>query len=100
MHQEHRIVCPSGLDLLKSPFAPHLIGAEVGVTARCAHVALNGFSIQRGNNPKVFTDTVQKVAGHPQMIPHFNPLTRADLELPLIRQKHQTQRAKETSEYL
>lgn len=78
----------SGLSLLKSPWAPHLLGAEVGVTACCTIVALDGIRIQGGNNSKVFTDTVQNVAGHPQIIPHFNPLTWADLELPLIRQKH------------
>ena len=107
VHREHRIgvfwilwrVSLSGLNLQKPPFSSYLLGAEVAVTAWCISVALDGFNIQGGNNPKVFTDTVQNVASHPQMIPHFNPLTWADLELPLMGQKHQSQQTRHLSIY-
>lgn len=69
--------------LLQTSFLTHLLGAEVGVAAGSVPVAWNRLGVKRGHNAKVFTNPVQEEAGNPQMVSHFNPLTRANLEFPL-----------------
>lgn len=78
----------SSVDLPESSLVPHLLGADVGVAAGAVPVALHGFGVQCGHNPKVFTDAVQQKTGDPQMVAHLDAFARTDLELPLKKHEH------------
>lgn len=67
----------------QAAFFPHLLGAEVCVAASTVPVPGDGFGVKRGDDAKVFTHAVQEEARHPQVVAHADPLTRANLELPL-----------------
>lgn len=62
---------------------PHLLGAEVCMAASTVPVPGDRFGVKRGHDAEVFTHAVQEEARHPQMVAHADPLTRANLELPL-----------------
>lgn len=52
--------------------------------ATCAvPVSWDGLGVERCHNTKIFADTMQDEARHPQMITHVNPLTWSNLKLPL-----------------
>lgn len=68
---------------LQSTLFPHLLGAEVCMAASTVPVPWDWLGVKRGNDTKVFTDAVQEETCHPQMVAHADPLTRANLELPL-----------------
>lgn len=68
---------------LQSTLFPHLLGAEVRMAASTVPVPWDWLGVERGNDTKVFTDAVQEETRHPQMVAHADPLTRANLELPL-----------------
>lgn len=69
--------------LLETSFFPHALGAEVGVAASTVPVARDGFGIEGHHNPEVLAHPVQDEARDPEVIPHLNPFTRSNLELPL-----------------
>jgi len=53
------------------------------MAASAVPVTRDGLGVERDDDAKVFGDAVEEVAGHPEMIAHFDALAGADLELPL-----------------
>lgn len=71
------------LDVLETSIFPHVLGAEVGVTASTVPVPRDGFGIEGHNDTKVFAHPVEDETCYPEVIPHLNPFARSHLELPL-----------------
>lgn len=74
---------PISKDLLETSIFPHVLGAEVGVTASTVPVPRDGFGIEGHNDTKVFAHPVEDETCYPEVIPHLNPFAWSHLELPL-----------------
>jgi len=53
------------------------------MAASTVPVAGDRLGVKRGHNAEILADAMQDEARHPEVIAHFDPLRRADLELPL-----------------
>ena len=68
---------------LHAAFLPHGLRREVGVASASVPVPGHGFRVVRDDDPEVLGDPLEEEPGAPQLVPHVDPFTRADLELPL-----------------
>merc|ERR550539_144707 len=73
------------LDGLHAAGLAHGVGGEVGVGPGPVPVARHRLRVKRHNHAKVLRHSVKEVARHPQIIPHVDPLSGSNLELPLSR---------------
>ena len=48
----------------------------------------HGFGVVRDDDAEVLGDSLEEEPGAPQLVPHVDPLTRADLELPLQKKEN------------
>lgn len=53
------------------------------MAASTVPVTRDWLGVKWGNHTKIFTNTVQEEACHPEMITHVDPFTRSNLEFPL-----------------
>ena len=67
--------------VLNSTVFAHSLSAVVAMCPGTVPVALNWLWIKRNNDTKVFCDTVEQETCQPQMVTHFNSLTRTNLWL-------------------
>ena len=72
---------------LHAAFLPHGLRREVGVAPGAVPVPGHGFGVVRDDDAEVLGDSLEEEAGAPQLVPHVDSLTRADLELPLQKTK-------------
>ena len=78
----HQIMCSRSYSL-HAAFLPHGLRREVGVAPGSVPVPGHGFRVVRDDDPEVLGDPLEEEPGAPQLVPHVDPLTRTDLELPL-----------------
>ena len=62
----------------------HGLGGEVGVATSSVPV-LEELGLKGDRDTKVFSDSAEKVSGHPDLITDLNTKARTNLELPLAR---------------
>jgi len=73
------------LDSLHATLLAHRLGGVVAVAASTVPVALERLGVEGYFDAPLFCDADEEVTRHPEVITHGDPLTRADLELPLRR---------------
>lgn len=66
-----------------TPRSSHGLGAVIAVGTSTIPVTLHGFGIKGHNHTKLFSNSVQDVTSHPQVVTHFDTFTGPNLELPL-----------------
>ena len=74
-----------GLNGLHAPRLPHDLGGVVGVRPRAVPVSGDGFGIEADHDPELLRHPMEDVPGHPEIVPHIDPLGGPHLELPLGR---------------
>jgi len=62
---------------------PCLKGRNVGMTSSAVPITLEGLGMKRNLDTKFLCNSLEKIACHPEMIAHLDPLTGTDLEFPL-----------------
>jgi hypothetical protein len=72
-----------GLDSLHTTLGTSGVGGNVGVKTGTVPLTLDGLGLEGDTDAELFSDTVEKETGHPEVITHVDARAGADLVLPL-----------------
>ena len=74
-----------GLNNLHTTIGTSGVGGDVGVKTGTVPLTLDGLGVEGDADTKLFSDTVEKETGHPEVITHIDARAGANLVLPLGR---------------
>jgi len=73
----------SSLNMLHATFLAHLLGGEVAVKTSSVPITWDWLRVERDLGTELFSDTVEKETGQPEVVTQLNTLAGTNLELPL-----------------